>query len=433
MDGGSGGREPMTEAANPVGRAAPEPARAWAAGLPQRARVRASRLEAAPGRLVLTRGGRGLRSLTVGPGRDVVTAEHLGGRPMRDVAPYSLGAVDLLDAEGGRVARIDLRDWLPEAGELTRSREALERSGVGQLLEHAGLNLRRLPARELAAALSAQPPSLAPWRRLPVAYTVLRSVAAAVAAVALIWAIMTGDSPVVLWAAGAFGLLLSTLAALGLWAVAAWVDRIPEDGAPTLRPHPGVPASRRFRRVARLRLEPDDAVLIDALGRERRLPRTGRHGITVAAVVRDGGPTAQLELRTADGIPRATLPWKYWFAGADGAESLKRICAEAGLRLQRAAAPAVRPDVEEKAARAIFAPPARDVLASTIWPKGLPGQAAVWQTAPFAAALLPYAPESRVTGAAQIGLAVTVLLTAVLQWGRLLIRRLWLDRPGEAD
>ena len=61
--------------------------------------------------------------------------------------------------------------------------------------------------------------------------------------------------------------------------------------------------------------------MVDGLGRERRLPRGGPRGVTTAAVVRPGTPSAQLELRTADGTPRATLPWPVWF-GADGADAV---------------------------------------------------------------------------------------------------------------
>ena len=153
----------------------PEPARPSAAGPPQRTRVRDTRLEAAPGRLSLTRGGRLVRSLTVGADGDVATAAHLGGPVLADVAPHSLGAVDLLAPDGSRVARIELGDWVPEADELTRHREALGRSGVAELLEQAGIPVRPVPPSELAAAVTASPPQLTPWRRLPLAYTVLRS------------------------------------------------------------------------------------------------------------------------------------------------------------------------------------------------------------------------------------------------------------------
>ena len=429
MDDGSGDRGPVAAAMN-RGADPPEPARPAAASLGQRAQVRATRLEAAPGRLVLTRDGRPVQSFTVGPGGDVATAAHLGGPVFADVAPHSLGAVDLLAPDGSRVARIELRDWVPEADELTRHREALGRSGVAELLEQAGIPVRAVPPSELAAAVSASPPLLTPWRRLPLAYTVLRSAAAVVAVVALIWAILGDEPPVGLWTAAALGLLLSTLVAAGLWAAALLTGRDPGAGAPTMRPQPSVPATRRFRRTAQLRLEAEDVVVVDGLGRERRLPRGGSRGVTNAAVVRPGTPSAQLELRTADGTPRATLPWPFWF-GADGADAaLERACVDAGLRLDRSAVPARRPQEEEQLARGLHSPPGPATVSAFTWPPGLPGQAAVWQTAPFAAFLLLYGFLVDHPPVGTIALVVTLVLTAGLQWGRLLWRRLVLDRPG---
>ena len=430
MDDGSDGTGAEASALTSSTTLPPEPARPAAAGPSQRARVRDTRLEAAPGRLSLTRGGRPIRSLTVGAEGDVATAADLGGPVFADVVPHSLGAVDLLAPDGSRVARIELGDWVPEADELTRHREALGRSGLAELLEQAGIPVRPVPPSELAAAVTASPPRLTPWRRLPWAYTVLRSAAAVVAVVALIWAILGDEPPVGLWTAAALGLLLSTLVAAGLWAAALLTGRDPGAGAPTLRPRPSAPATRRFRRTAQLRLEPDDVVVVDGLGRERRLPRGGSRGVTTAAVVRPGTPSAQLELRTADGTPRATLPWPFWF-GADGADAaLERACGDAGLRLDRSAAPARRPQEEEQLARGLHSPPGPATVSAFTWPPGLPGQAAVWQTALFAAFLLLYGFLVDHPPVGTIALVVTLVLTAGLQWGRLLWRRLVLDRPG---
>ncbi|SOE01470.1 hypothetical protein [Blastococcus haudaquaticus] len=396
-------------------------------GLPNRAVVRGARVESVPGTLLVSRDGRTLRTFTVGPQGDVVAAAHLGGPLLADIAPHSLGAVDLLDADEHRVARFDLRDWVPEADELTRSRDALERSGLVPLLEHAGLALRPVPASGLAAALDARPPSVAPWRGLPVAYTVLRTVAVVLAVGALLVSIFATPPDVLWWAASA-GLLISTLAAGGLWLRAVVADRLPTNGVPELRPRPAGAASRRFRRTARLRAEPGEVVLLDGLGRERRLPRTGPFAVTSAAVVRDGTPNAQLELRTAAGVPRATLPWDHWFGGEGGREALDEWCAAAALPLERRAAPARRHRTEEEAARMIYAPPIREIVAASTWPHGLPGQAAVWQTAPFAFFLLLYSYAGSPAGVPWV-LVATVLLTAGVQCARLLARRIWLDVP----
>ncbi|RBY76934.1 hypothetical protein DQ239_12145 [Blastococcus sp. TF02-09] len=408
----------------------PEPARPAARGIPQRDVVRTVRLVAEPQRLALERDGRVLREFSVGADGDVATAAHLGGPVFADVAPHSLGAVDLLAPDGSRVARIELADWVPEADELTRHREALERSGVADLIEQAGIPVRPVPASELAAAVTASPPPLSAWRRLPVAYTVVRSAAVVVATVALIWAIFDDEPPVGLWTAAALGLLLSTLVAAGLWASALLTGRDTGAGAVTVRPRPVGSTTRRFRRTAQLRLEAQDVVVVDGLGRERRLPRGGPRGVTTAAVVRPGTPSAQLELRTADGTPRATLPWPIWF-GADGADTaLEQACADAGLLLDRSAAPARRPQEEEQLARGLHSPPGPATVSAFTWPPGLPGQAAVWQTAPFAAFLLLYGFLVDHPPVGTIALVVTLVLTAGLQWGRLLWRRLVLDRPG---
>jgi hypothetical protein len=96
------------------------------------------------------------------------------------------------------VVRLDLRDWVPEAEELTRPAEALRRSGLVPLLRHAGLPLRPVPPSGLAEAVRAAPPQLLPLTGMPLPYTVLRSLAIVVAAGALIWAVV-GRPPGMVW------------------------------------------------------------------------------------------------------------------------------------------------------------------------------------------------------------------------------------------
>lgn len=413
----------------PVGtRTSPRPAVLSARGLPDRARLRSLRLVASPGELRLVRGSRVVRRVSVGPGADVAEARHLGGPLLRDVAPGSLGAVDLVGPGGSVVARLALRDWVPEAEELTRPAEGLRRSGLVPLLEHAGLPLRPVPPSEFGAALRRRPPTWPRPARLPVAYTVLRSVAIALAVVAILLA-FPGRAPGALVRAAVAALLASTGAALALWARGWARDRPPRDAVPTLRPRPDAPVPRRFLRSARLRLEPGTAVVVDALGRERRLDRVGPLGVVSAVVVRPGTPTAAVELRTADGTPRATLPERYW--GAAGSERLARVCAEAGLGLDRSGAPADRPPAEEEAARLVFTPPDRMRVRSTTWPHGLPGQAAVWQTALLSAllAVCGFGPHP-IDRAPQWGAAVTLVLALGPHLVRLLVRRCWLDAPA---
>ena len=134
---------------------------------------------------------------------------------------------------------------------------------------------------------------------------------------------------------------------------------------PVLRPHPSVPVTRRFRRVARLRVEPDLVVVIDGVGRERRLPRHGPLAGTHAAVVRHGTDRAQVELRTAKGVPRATLPWEQWFGGTGGEAALEQTCAAGGLALERGRASTLRTPSEEERARKAF-PPMRALSSSAV-------------------------------------------------------------------
>jgi hypothetical protein len=252
-----------------------------------------------------------------------------------------------------------------------------------------------------------------------------------VALVALVGGVLE-RTPDVLWPVAGGALLASTVAALALWISALVRDRAGDGGAHEVGPHPSVPVTRRFRRTARLRLGPDAVVVIDAFGRERRLPRDGRMAVTTVAVVRQGTPTAQVELRTAAGVPRATLPWDFWFGGEGGEAALVRACAAARLPLERRAAPAQRPRLEEEAARAVFSPPDRQQVARSTWPHGLPGQAAVWQTVPLAGFLLLYATLGDPPAVTWLLLAATLGLALVPHLLRLAARRLWLDVPGGA-
>jgi hypothetical protein len=404
---------------------APWPAWPSARPWPGRALVRDVRLVAEPGRLVLVRAGRPVRTLTVGPGAEVEQAVHLGGPLLKDVAPMSLGAIDLLAADGRRVARLDLRDWVPEALELSRAGEALRRSGLRPLLEHAGLALRPIAPSEFAAAVDALPDSLLPGGRLPWAYTVLRSAAIVLAVVTVLVARATQEAPGWLSLTAALTLLASTGTALALWVVAGLRDRAGRASGPVLVPRFSAPVTRRFLRTARLRLEPEAVVVVDALGRERRLPRTGPEAVTSVAVVRSGTARAQVELRSNSGLARATLPADRWIGA--GTSELVEACAAAGLPLDTVAAPASRPAVEEEAARAVFSVPDRSLVQRATWPSGVPGPAAVWQTTIFAVLLLIAGIAEEPPAGVRVLLGVTVALALGPHLVRLAVRR-WLDR-----
>jgi hypothetical protein len=420
------------DAPRPTADAAPT-GRPSARGLPVRRVVRRVRLRGEPGALVATDAdGREVRTVVGADG--VVSAVHVGGPLFADVAPDSLGAVDLLRADGARHARLDLRDWVPEAAELTDAQEALHRSELTEVLERAGLALRPVAPSQLAEAIDATDlPALVPLSaRLPPGYTVVRSLAVAVSFVSVGLGLTTDVAQGGLVLGACALLLASTLWAAALWARALRDDRLPDDGAPTLGPHPDATVTRRFLRTARLRIARDDVVVVDGLGRERRLPRSGPHAVIAAAVVREGTPTAQVELQTADGTGRATLPWELWCAGDGGDQALEAVCRDGGLELVRGAAPSRRPSAQEQRARAAYAPPDPRLVADVrSYPAGLPGQAASVQTTAFALLLLLVTALVPDVPAAAAPMAVlTLLLSAGAPVLRLLRRRLWLDRSA---
>lgn len=406
-------------------------ARPAAQRLPLRHLARTARLRAEPGALVFVDGRGRERRILLGPD-GVTAAAHVGGPILTDVVPGSLGAVDLLRADGSRSARLELSDWVPEAVELSDPEQALRRSGLPEVLAHAGLALQPVPTSQLAEAIDARPPSLLPRPGLPsIGYTALRALAVLAAFFAVGLGLITDATPGRLAVVAAGLLLASSVWAAGLWAVELWRDRRPATTAPVLRPHPGSPVSRRFRRVAQLRLEPDEIVVVDTLGGERWLPRTGAHAVDHAEVVREGSTNGQVELRTADGTARATLPWDPWCGGPQGVRALEEVCRAGGLPLVRPGVPARRDRDDEVTARAVYGPADPTTAAAALsYPPGLPGSAAAIQSSAFAlllvvVGLLPDAPD------AVVPLAVaTLVLTAGLPLGRFLGRRLWLDRPA---
>jgi hypothetical protein len=264
---------------------------------------------------------------------------------------------------------------------------------------------------------------------VPWAFTILRAVAVCLVFVTLVL-VATGRAPSALGWVAAGGLAASTSYALGLWLLAVARGRAPRTVVAGLRPHPGVPVTRRFARCCRVRVEPTALVLVDAFGHERRLPRTGPSGVRKVAVVRGGTSAAQVEFRTGTDVPRATLPWDPWFSAPDGAGALDQLCAAAELPIDRHASPAARPRAEEAAAREVYSPPARTRVQESTWPRGLPGQAAVWQSAAFSAFLvLAGLGTHPIPRGAQLLAGAVLLVTVGAHLVRLALRRLWFDVP----
>ena len=417
---------PATDTARDPRRAV---ARLSARGLPGLPDVRTTALRAEPGAVVLEHAG-AVRRLEVG-GSGVTEAVHVAGPELVKVAPDTVGAVDLQGAQG-LLLRLDLRDWLPEHGEVVGAEEALRRSGVREVLEQAGLALRPVRRHELVDAVGRDPgPSRVPAPpRLPLAFTVVRSLAVVVAVGCLLTTFALQDDAAVALVVGALALLVSAVHAVALRVGPALRARV---GAPAplaeLRPRPGGPTTARFRRTARLQRHPRDVVVVDDLGRERWLPVDGPLGVTTLAVVRSGTPAAQVEVRAGDGTPRATLREQDWCAGPDGEQALRSFAEQAGLALETAAAPARRRADEEERARAAFGVhPLAEVRRVLDHADGLPGQAASVQTPLFTLLLLLGAVSLDGAEAALPVLAAVLVLTVGVTAVRGLLRRAWLDR-----
>jgi hypothetical protein len=155
--------------------------------------------------------------------------------------------------------------------------------------------------------------------------------------------------------------------------------------------------------TASVRLFPSDLVVTGETGGERWLPRYGPNGVTTLAEVTADGRLSRVELRTADGRPRAVLPWASWFAGAGGTEALASFAAAAGLPVLRTEGPHISDSLETIwPYRPLQAPAAGSY---PDWP-GLPGQASF-------AIPLTYGILTAIIGAGSLP-AVAVALGAVL-------------------
>lgn len=230
--------------------------------------------------------------------------------------------------------------------------------------------------------------------------------------------------------------LAQPLLAGALMARAWWLDR--GSGRPlrapaaALAPHPARPVTRRFLRIASLRLLPADLVVTDADGAERWLPRSGPVAVTALARITVRGRPDRLELRTAEGRPRAVLPWHDWFGGPGGEQELAGFANAAGLPVTGAEGKHL-PEDEETVwpyRRPWWSASRRPVSSYPQW-TGLPGEASL--------VLAVIAGISTAIDAASFApAAVMAIAAALLAAGAWFARRLArrsLDRtvhPGEA-
>ncbi|HEY5834538.1 hypothetical protein [Streptomyces sp.] len=262
----------------------------------------------------------------------------VGGRMGPDL-PGPWGYVDLRNAKDRCVLRIELDDWLPEgaafAAEPPRGERLLAVTGVAGLL--ADLRVPVTTVRERDNATVDKSAWARPGRLLPVWNTLGRGAALAVWFVAFVIAILPVDRPPVgarVVTAGAAVLLpLLTLAARAQTALRE--RRLPSPGGlrVTPDPEPGAGMTVRFVTTAAVRVQDRDLVLVDQVGQERWLPRTGPHRVAALVRIVEHGTRSSVavELHGPDGQVRGALPWACWFAGAKGEARWKELVTATAL------------------------------------------------------------------------------------------------------
>ncbi len=356
----------------------PEPAlRPMDARFPNRYVVRRARVyvdHTGAQTMIVIRDPRGReRRIPAGPGgaARVVLERH------SDAPGQFLGSLDLRDENGRVLARFPRLSWKPEswvdesvhlAGEAADDASAfaaatgLPVTGSSQT-GSAGRPRRGTPVTRSEAAFTGRHkggnvPVVSYGTVLPAWFLIARSLLSMVPAGVLIaFAVFdishgtgktlghgfastgTYRALALTWASA---VLAQPLLAGVLFARAWWLDRAGTRALPAasavLAPHPSGVTTRRFLRTASLRVFPGDLVVTEEGGEERWLPRSGPTGIAGLTRVTAKGKPDRLELRTADGRPRAVLPWEDWFAGVGGEEALAEFATGAGLPLGEVAA-----------------------------------------------------------------------------------------------
>ncbi|MEU3460227.1 hypothetical protein ABZ721_09740 [Streptomyces sp. NPDC006733] len=246
--------------------------------------------------------------------------------------PGTWGFVELQDADGKLVLRIDVEPWLPESPVLgglrpDRGFRILELTGLAALLRDAGVPLHTVHDREdptVARSGGGSATYADPGRLLPRWNTLGRGLATAVWFLAFALALFpVGKPPRELWVVMAAAALVMPVLNLA----ARLQARLRERGAahPVASriapdPAPGSGASVRFCATAAVRVQERDIVLVDSLGQERWLARSGPHRVAALVRVLDNANGAPLgiEFQGPGGEVRAVLPWDPWFGGPEG-------------------------------------------------------------------------------------------------------------------
>ncbi|WP_432093752.1 hypothetical protein [Streptomyces sp. bgisy100] len=256
------------------------------------------------------------------------------------------GCLEFQNAEGRRILRIPLVEWLPESvspgARPEKGSDLLQLTGASALVKALGIPLetaRRLDDPLLSHSVRGADTDPYLGRALPVWHSVLRGSALAVWLLCFFAALAWGDSAPWLGAAAAAAFALPCLADLWLRLTARSAAR---NGGPAAQasfspsPAPGSGATRRFCETAEIRVHPTDLVLVDSLGQERWLPRTGAHAPERLVRVLDAGKGVPVgaELRTRSGQVRAALPWAPWFGGPDGEARWTEFGPAAGLSVE---------------------------------------------------------------------------------------------------
>lgn len=255
------------------------------------------------------------------------------------------GVVDLQDGDGRTVWRIPLAEWLPESALLEphplRGEKLLERTGLAGLLKESGIPVHRVHEPDdplLAGSSGGGDKDIRFYDTVPVWHSVARGTGMLLWAVAFLLGLMLRDSAPWLLALAGVALLALPVATATLRLRARGKERRDDLGVRArLSPCPpnGAGATARFCTTAMVRVQSADIVLVDSLGGERWLPRSGPH--SVDRVVRflapgDGTPLG-VELQGSGGQVRAALPWKWWFGGAEGGARWTEFVAAVGRPL----------------------------------------------------------------------------------------------------
>ncbi|MFF3845416.1 hypothetical protein [Streptomyces sp. NPDC002328] len=245
------------------------------------------------------------------------------------------GVLILRTESGNDILKVPLAEWLPEAGVVgageMKPAQCLRRTGLDELVARLGLQLEESPpsaADNSRAEESENRADRAVFGELPRWHSWARGLGILGWFVSLVVAFAADANWAFPLAAGA--LLLVPGSDVVVRTRAWWSNRralrpgdhVAESVLITPSPETGAGATRRFLRTASLRVLPAEVALTDTVGTERRLGRSGPHGVArlVRLVAGSTGQALGVELRDGNGDTRALLPWRYWFAGPQGAQ-----------------------------------------------------------------------------------------------------------------